>query len=90
MNQRLSPRMSPQAKKAQLQQPEQTVSGLLELTPSADPQIVSQAITAHGGQVRGLQAESRTVTFEIGAQHLSALADLDEVAYLSTSEPYSA
>ena len=83
----LSSRLSPQAKKAVLRHPDQVVSGLAEVAPAADLGQIRRAIEEWGGQVH-VSAGPRLLAFELGAQHLPLLADLEGVVYVSTAETY--
>jgi hypothetical protein len=88
MTRRLSSRLSAQAKKAVLRTPQEPVTGNLELTANADAVEVERAIKKHGGRVRSKDKESRLMTFEINAEHLESLADLESVLHVSVAEPY--
>lgn len=95
MTRRMSPRLSPQAKRVILQSPLETVTGILELSAAANPRRVREVIESCGGKLRSSLPESPAValnsqmlTFEIGAAHLAELADLDDVVYVSTGESY--
>ena len=70
-----------------MQSPEQRVTGILELA-SGTIAGVTKAIESHGGKIRSAAAGANSLTFEITAQHLPDLADLDDVVYVSTQEPY--
>lgn len=87
MKRQLSSRLSPQAKKAILLSPHESVTGILEVASGAAA-AVRQSIESFGGKVRSAVDEANSVTFEIGAEHLAELADIDGVIYVSTHERY--
>ncbi len=88
MKRRLSPRLSPQAKKLIMQSPDEQVTGILEIGSTGDLQHVRSAIEACGGHVRDNLPDSKLLTFDIGAQQLADVAELDGVVYVSTQERY--
>jgi len=87
MKRQLSSRLSPQAKKAVIQSPEETVTGILEIASGA-AMSVEKAIKSLGGKVRSTVEESNSVTFEIDAKQLAKLADVEGVVYVSTQDRY--
>ena len=87
MNRRLSSRLSPQAKKAILLSPHETVTGILEVASGATAGV-KHAIESLGGKVRSTIDQANSVTFEIVAEHLAELADFDGVVYVATHDRY--
>jgi hypothetical protein len=86
-NYKMSSRLSPQAKKAEIRQADAVVSGLAEVSPGADAEKIRQAVVGLGGRARP-GATPNTLAFEVAARHLSAVADLAGVVYVTTAEPY--
>jgi hypothetical protein len=90
MIQQMSQRLSPRAKKIALRSSagQQRVSALAEVAPSADRQTLQREVENLGGVIQSWSDAARTVTVEIDAGRLSALADTDGVVYVEAGETY--
>lgn len=86
---KLSSRLSPQAKKLALRAGKEPVAGLAEVAPTADVDQLCKHVEKQGGKARATLANAHLLAFEIGADHLAELADLDGVVYVTTAEKYS-
>lgn len=83
---KLSPRLSPQAKQLVLQAGKQVVAGAAEVSAVADPAALRKGVEGLGGKVRTAAGAGRVMTFEVPADQLSKLADLDGVMYVASAE----
>jgi hypothetical protein len=85
----LSKRLGPSAKKiALLSVGDERVSTLIHVAPSIDRQTFQGEVAAHGGTVQSWMPEASLVSVEIGAKHLSELADLKGVVYVEARQKY--
>ena len=89
MNPILSKRLGSSAKKIALRSPgDETVSTLIQVAPSIDRLAFERDVTAYGGSLRSWLPEANVVTVDIGARHLSELADLDGVVQVEAGQKY--
>lgn len=89
MNNALSSRLGPSAKKLQLRSPESTrVSSLVQVAPSIDPEVFRREVAERGGVIRSWLDQANLITVEIGARRLSELADLPGVVYVEAAQTY--
>ncbi|MHC5541729.1 hypothetical protein ACYOEI_26220 [Singulisphaera rosea] len=66
----------------------ETVSTLIQVASSIDRLAFERGVTAYGGSVRSWLPEANLVTVDIGAGHLSELADLDGVVQVEAGQKY--
>lgn len=82
-------RLGPRARRALLRAaPEDHITCLLRLTPSADADAVRTDLAGHGVEVRSWNGPHRVVTAEVPAAALGAISDLPGVDYVEAAEPY--
>jgi len=66
----------------------ETVSSLVQVTPSLDSAAFQRDVERAGGNIRSWLLESNLVSVDIDATRLSELADLPGVVYVETGQPY--
>jgi hypothetical protein len=86
----LSKRLGPRARRlVQSSPPQEVISALVELSPTADQQTLQDEINRLGGRVRSWLTELRACTAEVPASRLTDLADLEGVSYVEAGERFS-
>lgn len=88
MPKRISPKLSPAAKKLTLKGNPVRVDALVRVVGHADYQELAKRITEAGASLRSWNPETNLVTVETPANCLSVLADLDEVVYIEIGSRY--
>jgi len=89
VGQSLSKHLGPSAKRiAMRSRGDERVSTLILVAPSIDRQAFQGQVAAHGGTVQSWMPEASLVTVEIGAKHLSELADMQGVVYVEAGQNY--
>lgn len=78
---RLSSKLSPQAKRSALSE-DAIVRALVEVAPSAEPQVVAEHLRQAGATNVSWVSKPGYCAIEISSHHLQELADLDEVVYI--------
>jgi hypothetical protein len=89
MNAPASERLGPSARKLLLRSNEdERVSSLVHVVASIDLESFRREVERTGGTIRSWLADTNLVPIEVGAGHLSALADLPGVVYVEAAQTY--
>jgi hypothetical protein len=88
MSQKLSSKLSPQAKKAVMLGSNQPVVALMQMAPSADRVATEHALQALDADLRSWSDTTGVATIALPADNLDRLADLEGVVYIEIGERY--
>jgi hypothetical protein len=88
MSQKLSNKLSPQAKKAVMLGSDQLVVALVQMAPAADRVGTVHSLQALQAVLRSWSNATGIATVELRADKLDRLADLEGVVYIEIGERY--
>jgi hypothetical protein len=88
MSQKLSNKLSPQAKKAVMLGSDQLVVALVQMAPAADRVATERSLQALQAALRSWSNTTGIATVELRADKLDRLADLEGVVYIEIGERY--
>lgn len=90
MKHQLSNRLSPAAKKALLLSAEgTTLTGLLQVSPGVDPEVLSRQLRRLGVAPGSWSATTRQMRVEVPVEQLDELVEQHGVIYFDLATPYS-